>query len=238
MRSRKFNRYVLSCIVVATLVGCGATQPPTAPAATQHVGDRKVDAGNVVAGDSRPAHGDLYQPLAIGDSWKYTCRDIKGGGENNGKPFFLYHKVIGSAKIGTRQVYEFSLEIPQVPSRPLKIDTEVMLLSNDVHGNLWLHGYLVNGSVHKVHTAKIVSAATPAIGAKFSYTGPNGKPISRIFCCIEQSNKTPLGIFTVADYEESANTHDYGYAKGTGVVEEDHGPNYEVDCLIKAVTLH
>jgi len=217
------TRFALSAfLVAAALWSCGGVRPSTA----------------VPAVIAPLAQGDRYQPLAIGDSWKYTCRDIKGGGENNNKPFPLDHKVIGSTKLGTRLVYKFLLQVPQVPSKPLKIDTEVMLLDNDVHGNLWIYGYLIHGSVHKVHAAKIVSAPTPGKGAKFDYTGPNGKSISRIFCCIEQTNKTPLGIFTVADYEESANTHDYGYAKGTGIAEEDHGPNYEVDCLIKAVTLH
>jgi hypothetical protein len=230
------NRLALSgCLATAMLVGCGSLQAPIAvPGATPQVSHSKTTAH---AGTPL-ADGDHYQPLAIGDSWKYTCRDVKGGGENNGNPFPLYHKVLGSTQVGTQRVYDFSLQVPQVPSRPLKIDTEIMLLNNDTHGNLWLYGYLVRGSVHKVHAAEIVSAATPRKGAKFDYTGPNAKTISRIFCCIEETNKTPLGIFTVADYEESANTHDYGYAKGTGIAEEDHGPNYEVDCLIEAVTLH
>ncbi len=180
----------------------------------------------------------LYQPLAVGDSWKYTCKDIKGGGENNGKPFTIYDKVLGKITVGTAQYYEFSLQVPQVPSKPLKVDTQVMLLANDPHGNLWIHGYLVKGVVHRINSAVIVSEATPPKGAKFGYTGPNGQHVSRIFYGIEQTNPTPLGVFTVADYEESANTHDYGYAKGTGIAEEDHGPNFEVDCLIEAVTLH
>jgi|HubBroStandDraft_2_1064218.scaffolds.fasta_scaffold386130_1 hypothetical protein len=182
--------------------------------------------------------GDLYQPLAVGDSWKYTCRDIKGGGENNGKPFTIYDKVLGTTKVGTQQVSEFSLQVPQVPSRPLKVDTQIMLLNNDPHGNLWMHGYLVHGVVRAVKAAEIVAYVTPKKGAKFGYTGPNGKQVSRIFFGIVPTNPTPLGIFTVADYEESSNTHDYGYAKGTGIAEEDHGPNFEVDCLIEAVTLH
>ena len=236
MRISNRSRLALSgCLAAAMLLGCGGLHAPIAvPGAMAQVSHSK----DVVGAKALLAPGDHYQPLAIGDSWKYTCRDIKGGGENNGKPFPLSHKVIGSTKVGTRRVYELSLQVPQVPSRPLKIDTEIMLLDNDAHGNVWLQGYLVHGSPHKVHAAEIVSAATPRRGAKFDYTGPNAKSISRIFCCIEQTNKTPLGIFTVADYEESANTHDYGYAKGTGIAEEDHGPNYEVDCLIKAVTLH
>ncbi len=203
-------------------------------------------AGSGLAGDSgdrqaelTPAipRSSLYEPLAVGDSWTYKCRDIKGGGEKNGKPFTIEDKVLGITNVGPHKAYEFSLRIPQVPSKPLKVNTEIMLLSNDPNGNLWIYGYLVNGAIHKIHAARIVSNATPAKGAKFGYTGPNGKPVSRIFFGIEQSNPTPLGVFTVADYEESKNTHDYGYARGTGIVEEDHGPNFEVDCLIQAVTL-
>jgi hypothetical protein len=230
------SRFALSgCLAAAMFFGCGGFRAPSAVPGNMP----QVSRSKEISGGTAPvAHGDHYQPLAIGNSWKYTCRDVTGGGENNGNPFPLYHKVIGATKVGTQRVYEFSLQVPQVPSRPLRIDTEIMLLNNDTHGNLWLYGYFVHDSVHKVHASEIVSAATPAKGAKFDYTGPNRKSISRIFCCIEETNKTPLGLFTVADYEESANTHDYGYAKGTGIAEEDHGPNYEVDCLIKAVTLH
>lgn len=225
----RFGGYVAA----ATLLGCNGLQHPIpAPNAGWSSHDNKVSAA------TRYAQGDRYLPLAIGDYWKYTCRDVKGGGENNGKPFSIYHRVVGSTSVGTHRVYEFYLEIPQVPSRPLKIVTEIMLLNNDTNGNLWLYGYLVHHVVRKISAAKIVSNATPRGGTKFDYTGPTGKPVSRIFCCIEQTNRTPLGIFTVADYEESANTHDYGYARGTGIAEEDHGPNYEVDCLIKTLKLN
>lgn len=179
----------------------------------------------------------LYQPLAVGDSWKYTCRDVKGGGENGGHPFVIYHRVTGKMVVKSTTFYELFLEIPQVPSKPLKILHETLLLSNDARGNLWLHGFLVKGKIQESQSSKLVANATPVKGTKFDYRDPAGKRISRIFCCIELSNRTPLGIFTVADYEESAATHDYGYSRGTGVVEEDHGPNYEVDCLIKSVTL-
>ena len=184
------------------------------------------------------AGGSLYLPLAVGNAWKYTCRDIKGGGENNGNPFTIYHSVLGTVDVKGQKEYKFSLQVPQVPSHPLKIDTEVMLLNNDSHGNLWIHGYMIQGAVHQIRAAKIVSSPMPHKFAKFGYVGPNGKPITRIFYGIEPTNPTPLGVFTVADYEESNATHDYGYARGTGIAEEDHGPNFEVDCLIEQVTLH
>ena len=191
-----------------------------------------------LAAAARQNAGKVYQPLAIGDSWKYTCRDVKGRGENGNRPFTIYHKVLGTATVGGQSYYKFSLQIPQVPSKPLKVATEILLLNNSPQGDLWFHGYVAGGKIHTAKSARIVSNATPQKGAKFSYTGPNGKPISRIFVGIEPTNPTPLGVFTVADYEESSATHDYGYAKGTGIAEEDHGPNYEVDCLIESFTLH
>jgi hypothetical protein len=218
-------------LLAAAALSLGSCAAANSPNATSDFGPAAVTSPAV-------ARRNLYQPLAVGDSWTYTCRDIKGGGENNGNPFTIYDKVLGTVKVGRQNFSEFSLQVPQVPSKPLKIDTQIMLLTNAPNGDLWLRGYLVSGKLHVVKVAKIVSAATPQKGAKFGYEGPNGKPVSRIFCCIEQTNRTPLGIFTVAAYQESANTHDYGYAKGTGIAEEDHGPNYEVDCLIKAVTLH
>jgi hypothetical protein len=55
---------------------------------------------------------------------------------------------------------------------------------------------------------------------------------------MESSNPTPLGIFQVAPYFESGGTHNYGYALGTGIVEEDHGPNFQYDCLVTSATVH
>lgn len=192
----------------------------------------------LAAAQTQPAVWHVYQPLAAGDAWKYTCRDIKGGGENGGKPFTIYHKVLGTVTVAGHKYSEFSLQIPQVPSRPLKVNTEVMLLNDAPQGDLWIHGYMIHGKVHQIKSARIVSNATPQKGAKFSYMGPTGKLINRFFFGIVQTNPTPLGVFTVADYEESNATHDYGYAKGFGIAEEDHGPNFEVDCLVEAVTLH
>lgn len=218
------------CIVFGIsfgLTACAGFAPSSTP------GSLRVSTAPVRTNDTK-----VYQPLAPGDSWKYTCRDVKGGGENGDRPFTIYHKVLGTVTVSGHTYYEFSLQIPQVPSKPLKINTEVMLLNNAPQGDLWFHGYVVNGKIQKRKSARIVANATPNKGTKFSYVGPTGKPISRIFVGIEPTNPTPLGVFTVADYEESSATHDYGYAKGTGIAEEDHGPNYEVDCLIEAVTLH
>jgi hypothetical protein len=179
----------------------------------------------------------LYQPMAVGARWKYTCRDIKGGGENGGNPFTIEDKVIGATTVGNVKVFEYARQAPQVPSAPLKIVTTVMLLGNEAHGDLWIYGYRKGNTIFKVRPTRIISDATPRQGTKFNYPGPTGKIVPRFFFGIVPTNPTPLGTFTVADYEESGNTHDYGYARGMGVAEEDHGPNFEVDCLIESFHL-
>ncbi len=206
-----------ACTLLLALAACSANAP-------------SIPSGAAVAAPSQTQAG-LYQPLKVGDSWTYTCRDIKGGGENGNRPFTIRHRVLASTNVGRVPAYEFSLQVPQVPSKPLKIVTTVMLLDNDAHGNLWIDGYLVHKSVRRIKRALIVSA-TPVAGRFYDYTGPTGAVVSRYFYGIESSNPTPMGTFTVADYEESRTTHDYGYAKSFGIAEEDHGPNFEVDCLV------
>ncbi len=182
---------------------------------------------------------NFYEPLALGDSWTYTCKDIKGGGENGGNPFTITDSVVGTTTTAGKTVFEFSLQIPQVPSTPLQIVTEIQLLANDAGGNVTLYGYLINGTVKSVTPTLVVAANPPGQQHKaFNYPGPNGNTIDREYVGFEPSNPTPLGTFEVAPYFESNATHNYGYALGTGIVEEDHGPNFEVDCLVTAVTLH
>jgi hypothetical protein len=179
----------------------------------------------------------LFQPLAVGDSWTYTCRDIKGGAENGGNPFSFTDRVLRDVKHGPQEFAEFALHVPIVPSKPLKIVTELMLLTNDAHGNLWIHGYVVHGKIAIRKRTEIVAAVNPAKYARFDYLGPTGKRVQRFFYGYVPTNPTPLGTFLVADYEESHATNDYGYAYGKGIMEEDHGPNFEVDCLIRNVVL-
>lgn len=177
----------------------------------------------------------LFQPLAKGDSWTYSCRDIKGGGENGGNPFSFTDRVLRYVTARGQRLSEFELHVPVVPSKPLKIVTEVMLLANNQRGDLWIYGYVLHGKLVLKKPTKIVSAVNPPKGATFNYPGPFGKPVSRFFYGYIPTNPTPLGTFTVADYEESSATNDYGYAHGKGIMEEDHGPNFEVDCLIQHV---
>ncbi len=180
----------------------------------------------------------FYEPLALGDSWSYTCRDIKGGGENGGQAFSIMDSVVGATSVNGQAVYEFSLQVPQVPSSPLSVLTQVQLLANDAQGNVTLYGYLVNGSVQSV-TPTVIVTASPSQQSSYNYPALGGGTISRVFAGFFPSNPTPLGVFpALADYEESGATNNYGYARGTGIAEEDHGPNNEVDCLISAVTLH
>lgn len=173
------------------------------------------------------------------DTWTYVCRDIKHEGENNNQPFKIKNAVVGQTTVHGMLVYEFSLAVPQVPSKPLKVDTVVQLLANDASGNVRIHGYLIKGKFKEIPPALFVTAHPPGEQHKpFDYRGPDGKMVQRIFFGLEQSNHTKFGVFEVAPYFESMSKHDYGYAKGWGIVEEDHGPNYEVDCLLNARTLH
>ncbi len=202
--------------------GGGGTAPPPGPTSTPNP----------------QAH--LYEPLATGDSWSYSCQDIKGGGENGGQPFTITDSVGPTTTVNGQTVYEFSLQIPQVPSSPLSIATQIQLLANDSHGNVTLYGYLVNGSVVGVTPTLFVSANPSLQNASFNYTAPNGSTIIRTFAGFFPTHPTKLGTFpSVADYEEGAGAmNNYGYAPGVGIAEEDHGPNNEVDCLITAFTLH
>ena len=147
--------------------------------------------------------------------------------------------MVGTIGVNGQPAYEFALQIPQIPSAPLQIVTEIQLLANDARGNVTLYGYLIGGNVDAVTPTLFVTANPPGQQHEaFNYPGPAGTTIDRTFFGLESSNPTPLGTYQVAPYFESSATHNYGYAAGTGIVEEDHGPNDEVDCLISAVALH
>ena len=165
----------------------------------------------------------VYQPLAVGDSWKFICNNR----------FTIVDRVVGKHAIGKQTVYALSLQIPSSPSKSTDV---VQLLANDAHGNTWIYGYLTGGKIRQVKRAEIV-AASPVLDKHYDYPAPTHGTISRVFKGFEFTNKTPLGVFWVAPYFESGGTHNYGYNLGRGVMEEDHGPNYEYDCLIEKYVL-
>ncbi len=166
----------------------------------------------------------MYQPLGSADSWTYTCNH----------QFTIVDRVIGTLHLSKRLVYVFSLQIPSSPKKSVYVD---QLLANDSSGNTWIYGYLTHHRAHAVTPAKIV-ARNPVLNAHYDYPAPAHGKISRIFVGFEYTNPTPLGTFWVAPYFESGGTHNYGYSKGRGVMEEDHGPNYRYDCLIEKYVLH
>ncbi|MBV8373838.1 MAG: hypothetical protein JOY69_11310, partial [Candidatus Eremiobacteraeota bacterium] len=165
-----------------------------------------------------------YQPLAVGDSWKYVCNH----------QFTIVDQVIGTQHVGKRLVYIMSL---QIPSSPTKSAFVRQLLANDSSGNTWIYGYMIHHKVKAVTPAKIV-VTNPVLNAHYDYPSPTKGTISRVFVGFEYTNKTPLGTFWVAPYFDSGGTHNYGYNLGRGVMEEDHGPKYEFDCLIEKYVLH
>lgn len=165
-----------------------------------------------------------YQPLGPGDSWTYICDS----------QFHIVDHVIGTLHLDKRLVYVFSLQIPSSPTKSVYVD---QLLANDSGANTWIYGYYMHHKVKVIRPAKIV-VQHPVLNAHYDYPGPLRGTISRIFVGFEYTNRTPLGTFWVAPYFESGATHNYGYSQGRGVMEEDHGPNYQYDCLIEKYVLH
>ncbi len=165
----------------------------------------------------------VYQPLAVGDSWTYTCN----------ASFKIVDRVIGSYKVNRHTVYALSLQIPDSPKKSVDV---IELLANDSKGNTWIHGYVIHGKMKLVRDTKIVSI-NPVNGRHYDFPSPKGGTISRIFVGFEYTHKTKLGTFWVAPYFESGGTHNYGYNLGRGVMEQDHGPNYKYDCLIDKFVL-
>ena len=166
----------------------------------------------------------VYQPLAPKDSWTYIC--------NN--QFHIADRVIGTLHVNKRLVYVFSLQIPSSPTKSVYVD---QLLANDSGGNTRIYGYYIHHRIHAV-TATKIAVQKPVLHAHYDYPARVRGTISRVFMGFEYTNKTPLGTFWVAPYFESGGTHNYGYSQGRGVMEEDHGPNYEYDCLIEKYVLH
>ena len=213
MRSWPSNRSAGGAFTELALAAC-VSNAPNSPSPT--IPDAPANAERATSDD--------YQPLAIGDSWTFVCNH----------QFDIVDHVPATAHIGKRLVYELSL---QIPSSPTKSVTVVQLLANDSSGSTWIYGYLLGGKVRAVKPTRIVAHA-PVLNRHYDYPGPTRGTIERIFKGFEYTNHTPLGVFWVAPYFESASTHNYGYSLGRGVMEEDHGPNFRYDCLIKKYVLH
>lgn len=169
------------------------------------------------------ARSQVYQPLAVGDSWRYLCNH----------QFSVENVVLATVRVAGRVTYEFSIQIPNSPTHSVKV---VQLLATDSNGTTRIYGYLLHGKIKKVTPTAIV-VPSPVLNAHYNYPSPYGSTINRVFVGFESTNPTPLGTFWVAPYFESNATHNYGYTLGRGIMEEDHGPHYEFDCLIDRITV-
>ena len=160
-----------------------------------------------------PQGPQIYLPLAVGNTWSYDC----GGG------VAITDSVTQSVTVGGQQTFALQLEFPNAP-------TQTVLLANDSKGNTTFYGYLVNGAPMTVTPTAYISA-NPKTGDKFDYPAQGGGTISRVFVNFEPTNPTPLGVFQVASYNDSASGAKdiWGYATGKGVMEQDHG---NFDCKI------
>lgn len=200
-----------------TLLFATSCSPPALPS-------NALQSASVPSQRRNAASKKVYQPLAVGDSWTFTCNH----------QFKIVDRVVGRHTIGKQTVYALSLQIPSSPSKSTYV---VQLLANDLHGNTWIYGYMIHGKIHLVTRTEIV-AASPVKNKHYDYPAPTHGRISRVFIGFEFTNKTPLGVFWVAPYFDNGGTHNYGYNLGRGVMEEDHGPNYKYDCLIEKYVLH
>ncbi|MBV8244373.1 MAG: hypothetical protein JOZ38_00475, partial [Candidatus Eremiobacteraeota bacterium] len=80
------------CVAIMTLAGLaacgggasGGGNPPPVPTASP------------TPTPTPNPQASFYEPHATGDTWNYTCRDIKGGGENGGNPFSIVDSVLGA----------------------------------------------------------------------------------------------------------------------------------------------
>ncbi len=173
----------------------------------------------------------VYQPLSVGDQWTYAC-----GLRGQPSTFTITHSVTSTVTVNGQLTYAFAL---QIPSSPSQIATETMLLANDTQGNLILYGYLGDNGAVQAIAPTVIAPQNPVAGTNYNYPAPDGSIITRVFETFTATNPTPYGgVYPrVAVYDESGGTHNYGYAPGVGIAEEDHGPNLEYDCLISGLVL-
>ncbi len=178
-----------------------------------------------------------YLPLAIGNTWTYAC--YLGTPAPGASTFPKTNQVIGSTTIGGTLTYEYA---EQIPSSPTLSTTQIQLLANDANHNTILYGYMANPTAPPtVVTPTVIIAVSPGpSNAPFDYPAEGGGTVSRIFCCNGPTNETTFGVFTVAEYYDGSHsllsaTDGYGYARGKGVMEEDHNfnnPATRIDCVV------
>lgn len=160
-----------------------------------------------------PAGPQIYLPLAVGNTWSYDC----GGGVT------ITDNVTQTVTVGGQQAFALQLQFPNSP-------TQTFLLGNDSQGNTTIYGYLVNGAPMPVTPAAYISSSPKAMQS-FNYPAEGGGTVNRVFVNFEPTNPTPLGVFQVASYNDSASGGKdiWGYAAGKGIMEQDHG---NFDCKI------
>lgn len=174
---------------------------------------------------SDPGTSGFYLPLAVGNTWIYTCGT-----------FNKVNSVQTAVTVSGLQTFAYGLEIPTSPTQS---SIQIELLANDAQGNTTLYGYLINGAVTLV-TPTLIIAAVPTVGNSYNYPSPSGTTVLRQYQGTGNSNPTPLlGTYhNLAVYNENNRQDNYGYVQGVGTVEENHGPNGIYDCLISSVQLH
>src|SRR5579872_1449714 len=180
----------------------------------------------------------LYQPLAVGDTWNYTCgpHPAREGAVRTAATTFPVSDTV-TQSIMVNGVTTFALTL-QIPDSSGTVNTLTELLANDAQGNTSIYGYL-NGSTVNAITPAVIVGAHPAVNEAFNYTGPSGSTVPRVLQGFDSSNPTGLGTFpTVAVYYENGGTTDnYGYVPGIGQVEQDHA-NFMFDCVIESFHLN
>lgn len=157
-----------------------------------------------------------FLPLAVGNTWTYTCGTVN-----------ITDTVTQSVTANGTQTYALVLQFPPGGS-------QTFLLANDSAGNTTLYGYLVNGQVQAV-TPTLYISVTAVPGQHFDYPTQDGGTTARFYFGMEPTNPTPLGVFEVAAYNENAQKKIYGYTRGIGLAEQDHG---NFDCKISSYQLH
>jgi hypothetical protein len=186
------------CLISALFLSCGGgsttKQPPPPPA-------------------------QFYLPLAVGNTWTYTCNHNGGN---------ITDTVTQTVTVNGQPTYAMQMQFPNGPP-------QTMLLANDEQGNTTFYGYLVNGTPMPVTPTPYISA-NPIGGQKFNYPAPDGTTVVRTFAEFTVTHQTAYGVLPVAVYNEDK-LPAYGYTAGKGVTEQDHNfPQF--DCTVTSIQIH